>query len=583
MDSHNINPFQLFKEEVVSEEISVRVNAVRRLPTVVTALGKNIPALSQLLAFLDTLIATSDDDEVLFGLSESIYVFVDYVEPQQLLPLLERLVAVEETIVREKSVETFNLMVRRLGPEQIASFIIPSVSKMALHQSFSIKMSALSIITEIFPLLRPEEKADILEKINTFFAEDSLILRRNLASKLGKLCKYIAKDTLQAEIFNHFKNLTNDDSDSVRIITIESLIELAKVFSNEENKTFVIPLIIQMTGDKSWRVKLVLAKCFADLAEAVGNDIAENSLISIFSTLLRDPENEVRIAAVKSLKKFVLLLSLEKIQSILAYLQTLAKDAVSLVRTGVCEVLSEILKMNLEPLGKEVTKVRIQPIITELVNDKDIEVKIEALKLLPHWAKWVNTYVLDLITNGTFALAFESPNWRIRHAIIESFIAMACEFQNQKLFDKIIKKVISNGLHDKAYKVRLLSISSFEKFSRFLEDAYVIDNLLKDLIRVSTEHSEFYSYRVTSIYGMEAIICSLHSKDRIKDQYVKTLIKLTEDTIPNIRQVTVRVLIGILQHNTFPEYYEPIRKLLDDLRVNDKDSEVRLMLGRVFK
>jgi serine/threonine-protein phosphatase 2A regulatory subunit A len=583
MDPLNVNPLQLFKDELANEEISVRVNAVRRLPTVVTALGSNSAAFGQLLAFLDNLIATSDDDEVLFGLAEAIHALVEYVEPQQLLPLLERLLAIEETIVREKSVEAFTYMVKRLSRHEIASLIIPSVSRMALSQSFSIKMSALNIITEIFPLLNPEEKVGILDKINTLFAEESLILRRNLANKLGKICKYISKETLQNEIFNHFKNLTNDDSDSVRIITIESLIELAKVFSNEENKTFVIPLIIQMTGDKSWRVKLVLAKCFADLAEAVGNDIAENSLISIFSTLLRDPENEVRIAAVKSLKKFVLLLSLEKIQSILAYLQTLAKDAVSLVRTGVCEVLIEILKMNLEPLGKEVTKVRIQPIITELINDKDIEVKIEALKLLPFWAKWVNTYVLDLISSGTFALAFESPNWRIRHAILESFISMACEFQNQKLFDKNIKKVISNGLHDKAYKVRLLAISSFKKFSSFLEDAYVIDNLLKDLMRICTDHSEFYTYRITSIYGMETIIDSLHSKDRIKDQYVKTLFKLTEDNIPNIRQVAVKVLIVILQHSAFPEYHEAIRKLLDDLRLNDKDNEIKLMLSKVLK
>lgn len=57
-----------------------------------------------------------------------------------------------------------------------------------------------------------------------------------------------------------------------------------------------------MTGDKSWKVKLHLAKNFADLAEALGPDICENPLFSIFSTLLRDLENEVRIEAVKSLR-----------------------------------------------------------------------------------------------------------------------------------------------------------------------------------------------------------------------------------------------------------------------------------------
>ncbi len=52
-------------------------------------------------------------------------------------------------------------------------------------------------------------------------------------------------------------------------------------------------------------MRLYLAKNFAELAQALGKEISENSLFSIFSTLLRDLENEVRIEAVKSLKKFV--------------------------------------------------------------------------------------------------------------------------------------------------------------------------------------------------------------------------------------------------------------------------------------
>ena len=78
----------------------------------------------------------------------------------------------------------------------------------------------------------------------------------------------------------------------------------------------------------------------------MGKEISENSLFSIFSTLLRDLENEVRIEAVKSLKKFVFLLSSEKIMGILAYLQTLSKDTVALVRTAVAEVIGEIFRVN---------------------------------------------------------------------------------------------------------------------------------------------------------------------------------------------------------------------------------------------
>lgn len=101
---------------------------------------------------------------------------------------------------------------------------------------------------------------------------------------------------------------------------MESLIDIAKCLNSDENKSHLIPIIIQLTGDKSWKVKLYLARNFAELAEALGPDICENPLFSIFSTLLRDLENEVRVEAVKSLRKYVRLFSNDKIIGIFAYL-----------------------------------------------------------------------------------------------------------------------------------------------------------------------------------------------------------------------------------------------------------------------
>ncbi len=75
-----------------------------------------------------------------------------------------------------------------------------------------------------------------------------------------------------------------------------------------------------MTGDKSWKVKFYLSKICAQLAKVLGPDITENSLFSIFTTLLRDLENEVRISSVKTLVDFVRFLSTEKIVNTLSYL-----------------------------------------------------------------------------------------------------------------------------------------------------------------------------------------------------------------------------------------------------------------------
>jgi len=74
--------------------------------------------------------------------------------------------------------------------------------------------------------------------------------------------------------------------------------QIAKLLNKEENKTHTLPVIIAATEDKSWKIRLSLAKNFAQLAEAFGKEITDISLIQIFTTLLKDAETDVRVAAV---------------------------------------------------------------------------------------------------------------------------------------------------------------------------------------------------------------------------------------------------------------------------------------------
>lgn len=575
--------FNLFKEELQSEELNVRVNTIRRLSLVVHLVNPSQVHKEALIAYLDQLIDSSDDDEVIFGLADGLLTLSNYFPPARLLGLFEKLLASEETIVRDKTVESFLKMSKKLDRSETAAIVIPFILKQTSNQSFGMKMSVLSIMTDIFPVLSAEEKKVFLEKLGALFTEESLILRRNLAGKLGKICQHLPKEILTGEIFNHFKNLTNDDSDSVRIISIDSLIELARVFNDEDNKTFVIPLIIQMTGDKSWRVRHHLAKSFANLGEAVGKEISDNSLTPIFSTLLRDQENEVRIASVQSLKRFVLCLNIDKILQIFAYLQSLAKDAIPLVRTGVCEVLQVILSQDLEQIGKEVCRAKVQPIVADLVQDKDTEVKIETMKILPLWTKWVGSYVFEQISNGGLAIVLESHNWRIRAAIMDAFISMAVELKNLKLFEKYAKKAVLGGIHDKVFQVRKQVIRSLPKMAVFLDDATATEVFFKEYAKILGDQNFFYIYRISALYGLEGVMGILQNKDKVKDQYVKLLMKGAEDGNVNIRYVAIKILINAAKTKPFSDTMETVKKMIGKLKESEKDGEIRYMVEEFGK
>lgn len=116
------------------------------------------------------------------------------------------------------------------------------------------------------------------------------------------------------------------------MLCLDSLKLLAKILQKDEIKIHLIPLIIAATEDKSWRVRLALSKNFAELTEAFGKDVTDVSLIQIFTNLLRDYENDVKVAAIHSLSQFIKSISPDKLSFLISPIQNLAKDGNASVR-----------------------------------------------------------------------------------------------------------------------------------------------------------------------------------------------------------------------------------------------------------
>lgn len=93
-----------------------------------------------------------------------------------------------------------------------------------------------------------------------------------------------------------------------------------------------MPLIIQAAEDKSWRVRLCLSKNFTEIAANFGKEVTDMSLIQTYSNLLKDPEVDVKIEAVKCLSNFIKIVSQEKINYLLPQVTILGKDALAIVR-----------------------------------------------------------------------------------------------------------------------------------------------------------------------------------------------------------------------------------------------------------
>ncbi len=112
-----------------------------------------------------------------------------------------------------------------------------------------------------------------------------------------------------SDLISILKHRSTDEQDQIRVLAVESFREVAKVLTRDENKTFIMPLIIQAAEDKSWRVRLCLSKTFTEIASNFGKEVTDMSLIQTYSNLLKDAEVDVKIEAVKCLSNFIKIVS----------------------------------------------------------------------------------------------------------------------------------------------------------------------------------------------------------------------------------------------------------------------------------
>jgi len=577
-----VNPLQLLNEEMESEQEVIRVNAIRRLPIIAAVMGESNQAKSQILEYVDNIIVNEDNDEVLYSIAEALSGLATYFKIKMIY-LLEKLVAIEESVVRQKAVQGYVSLAKTVGKKELRDVLIPNVKKLSESSSLTTKISAIDVMTEMYPLCADEEKKIIRSRFNVLFGEDSLMVRRVLASKLGTLCGFMGRPLVVTELIKSFKLLSNDDSAKVRIITIDSLVKLAECLSEEENKNHMIPIIIKLTSDKSWRVRVHLASKFSHISKAVGPDVSD-SLVSVFASLLRDDESLVRLDAVRALSKFVFILKPEKLNSLMPSLQLLGNDPVALVRAGVGELFQGMLTNSTlkESLNKKSTlSKQILIILKQLSKDEDLEVRLESFEVIKLCGTFLGPDEMEDLILSIYKSMEETVSWRLRYAGIDTLMTLAVRYSNQSLFDQKFKKAFLSGIKDAAERVRSLVIDFIPQLASFLKDNYLLTYLTVEMLTIITEDETYnYQKRISAIYGIKELYMSVRKTDSLDQLLKNQIVPLVEDEVRNIRMVTVKILKEIYSYTKSKDLKESIKKAVVKMEKVETDKETAYLVSK---
>ena len=301
----SLYPIAVLIDELRNEDVQLRLNSIKKLSTIAVALGIE-RTRNELIPFLTDTV--DDEDEVLWALAEQLGTFLSLVGGPEyahcLLPPLESLATVEETVVREKAVESLVAVAEQHSQADCETHFVPLVKRLSQGDWFTSRASACGLYTVAYKLSSSSVQGELRQHFRALCSDDTPMVRRAAASRLGQFAKVLPLEFVKSEIVPLFSQLAADDQDSVRLLAVESAAPIAELLSETEVESLVMPVVRLAISDKSWRVRFMIADKFAELQRSVSGDTNRTELVPAFSALLKDQEAEVRAAACQKLKLF---------------------------------------------------------------------------------------------------------------------------------------------------------------------------------------------------------------------------------------------------------------------------------------
>ncbi|KAL7487346.1 hypothetical protein ACHAW6_012945 [Cyclotella cf. meneghiniana] len=596
-DLSKMPPFDLFTAQLDSDSTEARVDAMKKLALVGDAIGTE-ETLSKLIPYLTVNIAHNekdDDDEILLLLAGQLGLMVPGLIPghraMSLLPILERLCSIEETVVRDKAVETINAIIPLLlpggdyEPGMPFAMLLGMAKRLAGADWFTAKVSAAGILPATYAFWNAhghglEGADDARRELRVLFKDlsedDTPMVRRSAARHLGRFVEAVAGMTESAEevvrsgkpvglpvvsednkrlvtfeLVPIFQALSGDEQDSVRLLSVSCAGSLGCGMARNAGLTadLVLPVVRGGCADLSWRVRHHLAKVFSTVAGSMGyvgpKYVArQTEVFQFFSGLLQDNEAEVRAAAVENIARMAQLGGAELFQTHIApVLPTLADDLVMEVRSKLAQTLMDCCDPSIcNTLTDDIILEEFKPLLENFLNDEFAEVQLHILTKLSRVSHLLGK--MDVVVNSILQMA-KAQNWRVREAVgrLLPFLAEArgVSFFEEHLLDPWMK-IMSDQVAD----VRSACVDGMPKLLSVSGSAWIQQHILPHYTAMY-EESTSYLTRITVLRSYAALAEKEGENENslsvpLIEQIVNILLKGLKDRVANVRLISARGL-----------------------------------------
>uniref|UniRef100_A0A672R3R7 Serine/threonine-protein phosphatase 2A 65 kDa regulatory subunit A alpha isoform-like n=1 Tax=Sinocyclocheilus grahami TaxID=75366 RepID=A0A672R3R7_SINGR len=513
-------------------------------------------------SFCDRSDTIYDEDEVLLALAEQLGNFTMLVGGPEyvhcLLPPLESLATVEETVVRDKAVESLRKISHEHSPVDLEVHFEPLVKRLASGDWFTSRTSACGLFSVCYPRVSSTVKAEIRQHFRTLCSDDTPMVRRAAASKLGEFAKVLELEYVKSDIISLFTALASDEQDSVRLLAVEAGVSIATLLPQEDLETLVMPTLRQAAEDKSWRVRYMVADKFSDLQKAVGPEITKNDLVPAFQNLLKDCEAEVRAAAANKVKEFCENLPEDSRETIImTHILPCVKELVSDTNQHVKSALASVIMGLSTILGKDNTVEHLLPLFLAQLKDECPEVRLNIISNLDCVNEVIGIRQLSQSLLPAIVELAEDAKWRVRLAIIEYMPLLAgqlgVEFFDEKLNSLCMAWLVDHG--------RLLIRNVHNNYNCTCVQSAHDNNI------VHIHYRDISHYRIPAL----SEVCG---QEITTKHMLPVVFKMSNDQVANVRFNVAKSLqkIGpVLDSNCLQTEVKPVLEKL----ASDQDMDVK--------
>ncbi|KAF4702131.1 hypothetical protein FOZ62_005671, partial [Perkinsus olseni] len=572
-------PIALLIDELRSEDVDLRINAMNQLDHIACALGpvrtreELLPFLTELAMVDDVASDTVDETRVLTAMARVLNAdFMQWIGGPQygqcLLRPLEELANSDDEPRREEAVKSLITIAKALPLSTLEAYYIPMLRNMAASDWFCQRAVAVALLPAVVSRLCARKKGSgggrgggdvecypplAVELVNTIFsalgADDSPMVRRAVFQVLGDIAAAVfpVNDSVKAKLLELFKSLARDEQESVRILTVPVCIQLAKCLSSQPYEIVkdLLPSIHSCGEDQhSWRVRYMVADKIEDILEAVPEKV-RMQIFPLFMRLLSDPEPEVRCVSCDRLSLVVKYKAdREMMEDLTAPFAKLLHDPSDAVRSSFGASLMKVAAV----VGQDLTVEYLTKHILAVMRDQSTNVRLAVVEnlgelntvvSLDHISKSLLPTIIDLASDRQWRMYRKDMlsympfpgHDQVRMAILEQTPKLAT-ILSPKTFTTELLATVMRWLCDPVYSVRVAATENLANLSVAMGTSWAIDNIIPHLQELSKNSN--YLYRMTALMGVVSMANVLDEKACA--EYLMPLPRsLVQDSVANVR------------------------------------------------